>query len=63
MHRVPDGVVIVTADMRISVALNSFLLLSPHVAMFNMMSYVNTTTLRGIPRLLASSIALRGIAE
>jgi hypothetical protein len=63
MHRGPDGVVIVTADMSITVALHFFLSLSPLIAMFSMMGFGKTSTLRGKPRFLASSTALRGIAE
>jgi hypothetical protein len=63
MHRGPDGVVIVTADMSISVALHVCLSLLPLIAMFSMMGSGNTLTLRGKPRFLASSTALRGIAE
>jgi hypothetical protein len=61
MHRGPDGVVIVTADMSITVALHVFLSLSPLIAMFSMIG--KTSTLRGKPRFLASYTALRGIAE
>jgi hypothetical protein len=63
MHRGPDGVVIVTADMSISFALLFCSSLSPLIAMFGMMGSGNTSTLRGKPRFLASFTALRGIAE
>jgi hypothetical protein len=63
MHRGPDGVVIVTADMSISFSLHFCLSLSPLIAMFSMMSSGNTSTLRGKPRFIASSTALLGIAE
>jgi hypothetical protein len=63
MHRGPVGVVIVTADMRISFALHFCLSLSPLIAMFRMKGSGNTSTFRGKPRFLASSTALRGIAE
>jgi CBS-domain-containing membrane protein len=63
MHRGPDGAVIVTADMNISVVLLFCLSLSPLIAMFSMMGPGNTSTLKGKPRFLASSTALRGIAE
>jgi hypothetical protein len=63
MHSGPDVVVIVTADMSISVALHFCLFLSPLIAMFSMMGSGNTSTLRGKPWFLASSTALRGIAE
>jgi hypothetical protein len=42
IHRGPDGVVIVTADMSISVALHFCLSLLPLIAMFSMMGYGNT---------------------
>jgi hypothetical protein len=63
MHRGPDGVVMVYADMSISVALHVCLSLSPLIAMFSMMGSGNTTTLIGKPSFLASPVALRGIAE
>jgi hypothetical protein len=63
IHRGPYGVVIVTADMSISVALHLCLSLSPLIAMFSMMGSGNTLTLRGKPRFLASYTALRGLAE
>jgi hypothetical protein len=63
MHKGPGGVVIVTADMSISIALHICLSLSPLIAMFSMMGSGNSSTLRGKPRFLASSTALRGIAE
>jgi hypothetical protein len=63
MHRGPDGVVMVTADVSISVALHVCLSLSPLIAMFSTMGSGSTSTLRGKPRFLASSTALRGIAE
>jgi hypothetical protein len=44
MHRGPDGVEIVTADMSISVALHVCLSLSPLIAMFSMMDFGNTST-------------------
>jgi hypothetical protein len=47
MHRGPDGVVIVTADMSISVALHVCLSPSPLIAIFSMMGSGNTSTLRG----------------
>jgi hypothetical protein len=58
----PDGVVIVTADMSISVALNFCVLLAPLIAMFSMIGSGNTSTLREKSRFLTSSTALRGIA-
>jgi hypothetical protein len=58
MHRCPDGVVIVTADMSIPVALHVCLSLSPLMAMFVMIGTGKTSTLRGKPRFLASSTAL-----
>jgi hypothetical protein len=63
MHRGPDGVVKVIADMGISVALHLCLSLLPLIAMFSMMGSGNTSTLRGNPRFLSSSTALRGISE
>jgi hypothetical protein len=63
MHRGPDGVVIVTADMSISFALHFCMSLAPLLAMFSMMGSGNTSTLRGKPRFHASSTALHGIAE
>jgi hypothetical protein len=63
MHRGPDGVVMITANMSISVTLHVCLSLSPLIAMFSMMGSGNTSTLRGKKRFLASSTALRGIAE
>jgi hypothetical protein len=63
MHRGPDVVVIFTADMSVSVGLHFCLSLSLLIAMFSMMGSGNTSTLRGKPRFLASSTALRGIAE
>jgi hypothetical protein len=63
MDRGPVGVVTVTADMSISVALHVCLYLSPLIAMFSMMGSGNTSTLRGKPRFFASSTTLRGIAE
>jgi hypothetical protein len=63
MHRVPDGVVIVTADMSISFVQHVYLSLSPLIAMFSMVGYGNTSTLRGKPRFLASITALSDIAE
>jgi hypothetical protein len=58
----PDGVVIVTADVSISVVLHFSLSLSPLIAMFSMMGSDNTSTLKGKPIFLASSTALRDIA-
>jgi hypothetical protein len=63
IHRGLEGVMIVTADMSISFALHFCLSLSPLIAMFSMMGPGNTSTLSGKPRFLASSTALRGIAE
>jgi hypothetical protein len=63
MHRGPDGVVFVTADVSISFALHFCLSLLPLIAMFSMMGSGNTSTLRGKPRFFASSTELRGIAE
>jgi hypothetical protein len=45
MHRCPDGIVIVTADMNISVALHFCLSLPPLIAMFSMMGSGNTSNL------------------
>jgi hypothetical protein len=59
----PDGVVLVTADMSISVALHVCLSLSPLIAMFSMMGSGDTSTLKGKIRFLASVTALRGIAK
>jgi hypothetical protein len=42
MHRGPDGVVMVTADLSISVVLHVYLSLSPLIAMFSMMGSGNT---------------------
>jgi hypothetical protein len=63
MHRVSDGVVMVTANINISVALHVCLSISPRISMFSMMGSDNTSTLRGKPRFLASSTALHGIAK
>jgi hypothetical protein len=63
MHKGPDGVVIVTAYMIITVALHFCLMISPLIPMFSMMGSGNISTLREKPRFLASSTALRGIAE
>jgi hypothetical protein len=63
MHRGLDGEVIVTADMSIYFALHFCLSLLPLIAIFSMMGSGNTSTLRGKTRHLASSKALRGIAE
>jgi hypothetical protein len=63
MHRGSYGVVIVTADMSIAVALLICMSFSPLIAMLSMMGSGNTSTLRGKPRFLAFSTALRGIAE
>jgi hypothetical protein len=53
MQRGPDGVVVVTADMSIFLALHVCLSLSPLIAMFSMMGSDNTTTLIGNPRFLS----------
>jgi hypothetical protein len=63
MHRGPDGVVIVTADMSIFCALHFRFSLSPLKAMFSMRGSGNTSTFRGNSRFLASSTVLRGMAE
>jgi hypothetical protein len=63
MHGGPDGVVIVTADISISVALHFCLSLSLLIAKVSMMGSGNTSTLRWKPRFLASSTEFRGIAE
>jgi hypothetical protein len=63
MHRGPEGVVIFTADKSISVALHVCWSLSPLIAIVSMMVSGNNSTLREKPRFLASSTALRGIAE
>jgi hypothetical protein len=63
MHRVPDGVSIVTSVMSISVALQFCLSLSPLIAMLSMMGSGNTLTLRGKTRFLASLTEQRDIAE
>jgi hypothetical protein len=63
MHKGPDGAVIVTADMSISVALHFFSSLSPLVAMFSTMDFGNSSTLKWKPRFLASSTVLRGMME
>jgi hypothetical protein len=63
MHRGPDGVVIITADMRISVTLHYCLSLSSLIAMFRMMGHGNVSILRGKPRFHGSFTALRGIGK
>jgi hypothetical protein len=63
IHRGPDGVAIVTADMSISVALHFCLSISALIAMFSMIDSGNTSILRRKPFFLASSTLLRGIAE
>jgi hypothetical protein len=63
MHRDPDGVVIVTADMSTFAALHFCFSLSPLISVFNLMGFGKTSTLRGNLRFLASSTALIGISE
>jgi hypothetical protein len=62
IHRDPDGMLILTVGMRISVALHSCLSLSLLIAMFRMMGSDRTSSLREKPRLLASFAALLSIA-
>jgi hypothetical protein len=63
MHRGSDGVVIVIAEMSIPVALHVCLSLSPLIAIFSILGSGNTSILRGKSRFLASSKALRCVAE